>query len=132
MVSRYVHDSFLKNIEYVDIVLLPVYSKENLGVNSEEHPVLLTDSPLNPQRSKEKTAEIFFESFNTPALFLSPQATLSLYASGRTTGLVLDSGDGVTLSVPVYEGFTMPFAISRMDIAGKCTFYPVSFSLSTH
>ena len=96
-----------------------VYSKENLGLNSEDHPVLFTEAPLNPRQNKEKAAEIFFETFNTPALFISPQATLSLYASGRTTGVVLDSGDGVTHAVPVYEGFTMPHAITRMDLAGR-------------
>ena len=69
--------------------------------------------------SREQAAEIFFETFGVPALFVSPQATLSLYASGRTTGVVLDSGDGVTHAVPVYEGYTMPHAITRMDVAGR-------------
>ena len=96
-----------------------LYEKSNLGVSSEEHPVLLTEAPLNPRRNREKSAEIFFETFGAPALFVSPQATLSLYSSGRTTGVVLDSGDGVTHAVPVYEGFSMPHAITRMDVAGR-------------
>ena len=96
-----------------------VYGKGKLGVNSEEHPVLLTEVPLNPRHNREQAAEIFFETFGVPALFVSPQATLSLYASGRTTGVVLDSGDSVTHCVPVYEGFTMPHAITRMDVAGR-------------
>lgn len=96
-----------------------LYEKNNLGVSSEEHPVLLTEAPLNPRRNREKSAEVFFETFGTPALFVSPQATLSLYSSGRTTGVVLDSGDGVTHAVPVYEGFSMPHAITRMDVAGR-------------
>ena len=64
-------------------------------------------------------AQILFETFNVPALFTSIQAVLSLYASGRTTGIVLDSGDGVSHAVPVYEGFSMPSSIRRIDVAGR-------------
>jgi centractin len=96
-----------------------LYTKDNLNVVSEEHAVLLTEAPLNPISNREKAAEIFFEGLNVPALFCSIQAVLSLYASGRTTGVVLDSGDGVTHVVPVYEGFALPHAITRMDIAGR-------------
>ena len=64
-------------------------------------------------------AQILFETFNVPALYTSIQAVLSLYASGRTTGIVLDSGDGVSHAVPVYEGFAMPSSIRRIDVAGR-------------
>ncbi|CEG48928.1 alpha-centractin [Plasmopara halstedii] len=96
-----------------------VYSKDMLNVQSEDHPVLLTEAPLNPVANRQRAGEVFFETFNVPSLFVSPQAVLSLYASGRTTGVVLDVGDGVTHVVPVYEGFTLPHAITRMDIAGR-------------
>ena len=96
-----------------------VYSKHQLNSNSEEHPVLLTEAPLNPRRNREKAAEIFFETFNVPALYISMQAVLSLYSTGRTTGVVLDSGDGVTHSVPIYEGFALPHSVMRNDIAGR-------------
>ncbi|KAJ3125194.1 hypothetical protein HK098_000505 [Nowakowskiella sp. JEL0407] len=95
-----------------------IYSEE-LKVASEEHPVLLTEAPLNPRQHREQTAAVFFDTFNIPAMFMSIQAVLALYASGRTTGLVLDSGDGVTHAVPVYEGFAMPNAIRRIDVAGR-------------
>lgn len=79
----------------------------------------MTEAPLNPRKNREKAAEIFFETFNVPALFVSMQAVLSLYATGRVTGVVLDSGDGVTHAVPIYEGFAMPHSIMRTDIAGR-------------
>ncbi|KIJ25749.1 hypothetical protein M422DRAFT_236819 [Sphaerobolus stellatus SS14] len=95
-----------------------IYAEE-LGTLSEEHPVLLTEAPLNPRSNRDIAAQIFFDTFNVPALFTSVQAVLSLYSSGRTTGIVLDSGDGVTHAVPVFEGFSMPHAIRRVDIAGR-------------
>jgi centractin len=80
---------------------------------------LLTEAPLNPRTHRERAAQIFFETFNVPAMFISIQAVLALYASGRTTGVVLDVGDGVAHTVPVYEGFAIPHAIKRSDVAGR-------------
>ena len=60
-----------------------------LRVAPEEHPILLTEPPLNSRANREKMTQIMFETFNAPAFFLANTAVLALYASGRTTGVVL-------------------------------------------
>jgi centractin len=95
-------------------------SKQCLNVaKPEEHPVLMTEAPLNSRRNRDQMAEVYFESIRAPALFFTPPSVLSLYASGRTTGVVLDVGEGVTHAVPVYEGFALSHSVSRSDVAGR-------------
>ncbi|MBD3193404.1 MAG: actin, cytoplasmic 2 [Candidatus Heimdallarchaeota archaeon] len=93
--------------------------QDTLRKKPGEQPVLLTEPPLNPEQKRKKMAEIMFETFNVPAMYVALQGVLSLFASGRTTGVIVDSGFGVTHVVPIYEGFAITHAIARIDLAGR-------------
>jgi len=81
--------------------------------------ILLTEAPRNPKANREKMVQIMFETFEVQNIYVAIQAVMSLYSAGRTTGLVVDSGDGVTHTVPVFEGFSLPHAVEKMEIAGR-------------
>jgi actin-related protein len=81
--------------------------------------VLLTEAPMNPKENRERMTQIMFETFQARRFYVAIQAVLSLYASGRTTGVVVDCGDGVSHTVPIYEGYSMPHAIQRINLAGR-------------
>ncbi|XP_006012246.1 uncharacterized protein LOC102352921 [Latimeria chalumnae] len=94
------------------------YTKD-LKIKPSERPVLMTETPLNPLNNREKMTQLLFETFNVPAMYVAIQAVLALYASGRTTGCVVESGDGVTHTVPIFEGYSFPHAVLRLDLAGR-------------
>lgn len=150
--SHPVNRGMVRDWEAMERLWEHIFDKE-LRVTIEEHPVLLTEPPLNPKINREKMVEIMFEGFEIPATYVAIQAVLSLYASGRTTGknfltnnsfmnetptissssaltpkkkknalyagIVMDSGEGVTHVVPIYEGYALPHAIQRLELAGK-------------
>ena len=95
-----------------------VFTNE-LRVAPEEHNVMLTEAPMNPKENREKMAQIMFETFNVPGLYIAIQAVLSLYSAGKFTGIVADSGDGVTHFVPIFDGYSLPHAVIRLDLAGR-------------
>ena len=90
-----------------------------LQVEADDHPVLLTEPSFNPKAKRERATQIMFETFNSPAMFIANQAVLSLYATGRTTGVVLDSGHSGTRAVPVYKGHVISRAVVTMNLGGE-------------
>jgi actin-related protein len=98
--------------------------KEVLQISPDEHPILLTDAILSSQCDREIITCSMFETFNSPAVYLIAQPVLSFYSLGRTSGLVLEIGDGVTQAAPIWEGYTVRNANLRLNVGGRdCTEY---------
>mmetsp|Transcript_13634 Transcript_13634/g.27888 ORF Transcript_13634/g.27888 Transcript_13634/m.27888 type:complete len:393 (+) Transcript_13634:31-1209(+) len=92
---------------------------EKIKINPSENKILLTEPPQNPLSNRKKIVEYMFETYNFAAANVSIQAMLTLYAQGLLTGVVCDTGDGVTHVVPVYQGFVPQHLIKRLDVAGR-------------
>lgn len=91
---------------------------QEMKIAPEEHAVLVSDPPLSPHTNREKYAEMLFETFHTPAMHIAYQSRLSMYSYGRTSGLVVEVGHGVSYVVPIYEGYPLPSITGRLDYAG--------------
>ncbi|TMS04350.1 Actin-related protein 2-A [Larimichthys crocea] len=95
------------------------FGPEKLNIDSRNCKILLTEPPMNPTKNREKIIEVMFETYQFSGVYIAIQAVLTLYAQGLLTGVVVDSGDGVTHICPVYEGFSLPHLTRRLDIAGR-------------
>ncbi|KAJ1561096.1 Actin-like 6A [Nowakowskiella sp. JEL0078] len=95
------------------------YSYANkLRLYPDEHPLLISESSWNTKEGREKLAEIAFETYKVPALYLSRSAVLSAFASGKSSALVVDSGAATTSAVPVFDGYVLKKGIQKNSIAG--------------
>mmetsp|Transcript_2904 Transcript_2904/g.4655 ORF Transcript_2904/g.4655 Transcript_2904/m.4655 type:complete len:390 (+) Transcript_2904:72-1241(+) len=92
---------------------------EKLRIDPSQCKIMLTEPPMNPRKNRERLVQIMFEKYGYQACYVAIQAVLTLYAQGLLTGVVVDSGDGVTHIVPVYEGFSLPHLTRRLDVAGR-------------
>ncbi|VDM83318.1 unnamed protein product [Strongylus vulgaris] len=101
-ISYPIKHGIIENWEDMEKIWHYIFYKE-LKIKPDEHPIHLTEAAMNPKSNRQRLTQIMFETFNTPAMYVSHQSALSLYASGRSTGVVLDSGDDVTHAVPLYE-----------------------------
>eukprot|EP01097_Dermamoeba_algensis_P002022 TRINITY_DN1803_c0_g1_i1.p1 TRINITY_DN1803_c0_g1~~TRINITY_DN1803_c0_g1_i1.p1 ORF type:complete len:390 (+),score=112.63 TRINITY_DN1803_c0_g1_i1:117-1286(+) len=92
--------------------------RERLNIDPKECKILLTEPPMNPKENRQKMVAAMFE-YGFQAVYVAIQAVLVLYAQGLLSGVVVDSGDGVTHVVPVYDGFQLPHLVRRLDVAGR-------------
>ena len=109
---------FINNWDEMEIIWSHIFTNE-LKVDPTEYNVMLTQTPMNPKENNEKMAQIMFEKFNVPGLYLAQQAVLSLYTASKFSGIVAELGDGVTQFVPIFDGYSLPHAIICLDLAGS-------------
>lgn len=95
------------------------FGPQKLNINPSGCKLLLTEPPMNPKKNREKMVELMFERYQFDGIYVAIQAVLTLYAQGLLTGVVVDSGDGVTHICPVADGFSLPHLTRRLDIAGR-------------
>ena len=93
--------------------------QNELRTVTDDHQVLITEASLNPRENREKMTQLMFDKFNINAFYVGNQSVFSLYSIGKLSGIVLYSGDGVTHCDPIFEGYAIPHAIQRIDIAGR-------------
>jgi len=110
---------------------------DKLKTDTRGRKILLTEPPMNPLKNRERMVQIMIESYGFQGVFVAIQAVLTLYAQGLQTGVVVDSGDGVTHIVPVYDGFALPHTTKRLDVLVETlrdtssSFYCFADTLST-
>ncbi|KAL8624383.1 Actin-related protein 2 [Nucella lapillus] len=112
-------NGIVRNWEDMIHVYDHTFGKDRLNVDTPNTRILLTEPPMNPMKNREKMVEVMFEKYQFDSVHIAIQAVLTLYAQGLLTGVVVDSGDGVTHICPVYDGFSLPHLTRRLDIAGR-------------
>lgn len=95
------------------------FGPDKMNINPPDCKILLTEPPMNPTKNREKMIEVMFEKYQFHGAYIAIQAVLTLYAQGLISGVVVDSGDGVTHICPVFEEYALPHLTRRLDIAGR-------------
>ena len=93
--------------------------EHELNLEPKNINLLMTDSPFNSKKNKQDIAEIVFEKFKIKSMALMNTAVLSLFATGKTSGIVAEVGEGTAYACPVFEGYALPHAKQKLEIAGK-------------
>lgn len=90
-----------------------------IRMEANECALMLTEAPQNPKANREKMIDIAFGNFDVKGFYVGIQAVLAMFSSGRTTGIIVDSGDGVTHTVPIFETYSVPHAVKKIMLAGR-------------
>lgn len=118
-ISYPMENGIVKNWDDMCHVWDYTFGKTKMNIDPTSAKILLTEPPMNPIRNREKMIEMIFEKYKFDGAYIAIQAMLTLYAQGLLSGVVVDSGDGVTHICPVYEEFALPHLTRRLDIAGR-------------
>lgn len=113
-----IKNGYVKNWDYLE-ELWKITINQEVGVEAKDHPMFVTDPIKSSKFQRAKLMALAFEKFQAPSFYVLNPGILSLYAGGKTTGLILDSGDGVTQIIPVMDEYTLPHASKRLNIGGK-------------
>ena len=108
------------NSEDISSIFEYIYSNLDMSITEiKEHPVLIAEPLLNPQENRRNIAKVLFDTYKIEQIFFASQPILSLFSTSSTSGAVLESGDGVTQSCIIYEGYTIPGSYKRINLGGK-------------
>lgn len=118
-ISYPMENGMVRNWEDMCHVWDYTFGPKKMNVDPVNTKILLTEPPLNPLKNREKMIEVMFEKYGFHSAYIAIQAVLTLYAQGLISGVVIDSGDGVTHICPVYESYALPHLTKRLDIAGR-------------
>lgn len=115
--SHPISNGMIQDWEGIEAIWDHVFS--GLKITPSEHKIVQTEAALNPPKNREKIVQVMFEKYGFQAVNVSVQAIMALASQGLQTGMVVDSGDGVTHLVPVYQGFLEPSLVQRINLAGR-------------
>ena len=119
IISEPVQQGIVQDKDLLYKILSEQIFNTELGIEPEENKMLISEPPLNPKKNREELVTMMFEDFKVPRLYVANQAVMSLFATGKTTGTVLDIGEGITHAVPIYEGYAIPHAIQKVELCGR-------------
>ncbi|PVU87906.1 hypothetical protein BB559_005823 [Furculomyces boomerangus] len=90
-----------------------------LRINPEEHPIMVSEASWNSAEKREKLTELMFEKFKCPGFYVCKSAVLTAFGTGKSTALVVDSGADFSSAVPVYDGYVLQKGIVRQNLGGN-------------